>query len=207
MYSTLTEQVAATHRGNLLREAETARLAARARARRRGMRARVRLRPLGPADIDHLSALFDRLSPRSRHLRYLSPVPTLPEHQLRQLADIDHRHHEAIGAFQAGILVGAAHYVRSRDDPAQADISIEVADSHQRRGLGTRLVRELARRARQRGITRFTAVALSGNTAVPALLRRLGWPVAAGFAGPELDIVITLPGLTRQPGVTVAGHA
>lgn len=166
----------------------TARVAGAQRAR-----SPVRLRPLGPDDLDHLAELFGRLSPRSRYLRYLAPVPVLPQGQLRQLASIDHRHHEAVGAFQAGSLVGAAHFVRSRHDPAQADISVEVADSHQRRGVGTRLVRELSRRAREQGITRFTAVALGGNHAVLALLRGLGWPVAVGFAGPEVDIEVTLP--------------
>lgn len=153
----------------------------------------VRLRPMGPDDIDHLAALFDRLSPRSRYLRYFASVPALPKGLLRQLASIDHCHHEAIGAFEGGALVGAAHYVRSRDDPAEADISVEVADSHQRRGVGARLVEELSRRARVRHITRFTAVALSENGAVLALLRRLGWPVVFGRSGPELLITVTLP--------------
>jgi hypothetical protein len=43
---------------------------------------RLRVRPLGPADRDRLTALFARLSPESRYRRFLSPKPELMPREL-----------------------------------------------------------------------------------------------------------------------------
>ena len=59
------------------------------------------IRPLDPRDAHHLADLFGRLSPTSRHLRYLTPMSTLPASHLRHLAAVDHQAHEAVGAFEA----------------------------------------------------------------------------------------------------------
>ena len=81
---------------------------------------RLTIRALEPADVDHLRALFERLSPRSRWLRYLAPVRSLTTSALRRLASIDHEVHEALGAFDEGELVGVAHYFRDAREPGSA---------------------------------------------------------------------------------------
>jgi len=150
------------------------------------------IRPLDPRDAHHLADLFGRLSPTSRHLRYLTPMSTLPEGHLRHLAAVDHQAHEAVGAFEAGELVGAAHYFRSREEPRHAEIAVEVADVHQQHGLGRRLLVELARRARDRGITHFTAIALAENPGVRGMLRQPRWPTTTHFDGAEIFLVMHL---------------
>jgi GNAT superfamily N-acetyltransferase len=154
------------------------------------------LRALTAADREHVVALFELLSPRSRYLRYLAPVRSLSDRVQRRLVAIDHTSHEAVGAFQGGVLVGVAHWFRSATDPAEAEISIEVADSHQRRGIGRRLVGDLAQRARDRGIARFTATVLRENTAAIGLMRSIDRAAALRFAGPELTVAIDLAHVT-----------
>lgn len=150
------------------------------------------IRPLDPRDAPHLADLFGRLSPTSRHLRYLTPMSTLPPGHLRHLAAVDHQAHEAVGAFEAGELVGAAHYFRSREEPGRAEIAVEVADVHQRHGLGRRLLVELARLARDRGITHFTAIALAENPGVRGLLRHPRWPTTTRTDGSEIVLIMRL---------------
>ena len=150
------------------------------------------IRVLDPSDRGHLAALFERLSARSRYLRYLAPVHSLPERNLRRLASIDHERHEAVGAFEAGALVGVAHYFRDADRPTQAEIAVEVADGHQQRGIGSSLLRELARLAQERGIRQFVATALQENRAVLQLLHRGDWPADVCPEGSELNIVLNL---------------
>jgi GNAT superfamily N-acetyltransferase len=188
-------------------DAETARLArqirrgrivdaaAAAEARPSG----VVTRALEPEDAEHLRALFGRLSERSRWLRYLAPLRKLSEPALRRLASVDHDSHEALGAFEEGELVGVAHYFRDRAEPAYAEISVEVADSHQRRGIGPRLLNELAVLARERGITAFKATALRENRGVLSMVHNSDWPKVVTPAGPELDIALTLPDITPVP--------
>ena len=150
------------------------------------------IRPLDPRDAHHLADLFGRLSPTSRYLRYLTPMSTLPSGHLRHLAAVDHQAHEAVGAFEAGELVGAAHYFRSREEPTRAEIAVEVADLHQQHGLGRRLLVELARLARDRGITHFTAIALAENPAVRGMLRQPRWPTTTHTDGTEIVLMMRL---------------
>ena len=150
------------------------------------------IRPLDPRDAHRLADLFGRLSPTSRHLRYLTPISVLPAGHLRHLAAVDHQAHEAVGAFEAGDLVGAAHYFRSPEEPTRAEIAVEVADVHQRQGLGRLLLVELARLARDRGITHFTAIALAENPGVRGMLRQPRWPTTTRTDGTEMVLVMRL---------------
>jgi GNAT superfamily N-acetyltransferase len=147
--------------------------------------------------------LSGRLSKRSRLLHYLAPVQTVSEQMLRRLAAIDHECHEALGAFDEGELIAVAHYFRYETDPARAEISVEVADSHQRRGIGQRLMNDLARLARERGITEFNATASLENRGVLAMVHNSQWPSQVRRSGPELDIAVTLP----EPRVEAVGQA
>jgi GNAT superfamily N-acetyltransferase len=182
------------HRAQLLEEAHKHRLVSEAAAGRRAYRRAqpLRVRVLEAADERRLAALFDMLSPRSRYLRYLAPIRVLSPRGMRQLASIDHDQHEAVGAFDGDLLVGAAHYVRAPDEPATAEFSVEVADSYQCGGVGTRLVRELARIAETRGITRLTATTLMINPAIIPLGERVGLPVQFQARGHQLELSIML---------------
>lgn len=153
---------------------------------------RVAVRPLEPADGEHLADLFDRLSPRSRYLRFFTSTASLPPWVLRHLSAIDHDRHEAVGVFDGDVLVGVAHWFRTAEAGAEADIAVEVADDHQHHGLGRCLLRVLADRARRQGITRFTATTLTENAAVRALLRSSGWPLESRLDGPQLHYGIEL---------------
>jgi RimJ/RimL family protein N-acetyltransferase len=137
---------------------------------------RVLVRQVQAADAPLLADGFARLSDRSRRMRFLTRKDQLTAAELRYLTDIDHHHHEALGALSRhdGRGVGVARYVRDTGDPSAAEIAITVVDQWQGRGLGTVLLAQLTARARQAGIGRFTALAAAGNTAVAALLRGAG---------------------------------
>lgn len=150
-------------------------------------------RVLDPSDIEGMAALFAGLSSRSRYLRFMSPIRTVSARTLAYLAAIDHERHEAVGAFEDGVLVGAAHYFRSATDPTSAEIAAEVADRYQRTGVGSRLLCELGRIARQRGITRFDARVLFENTAAVSWVRGSGWRAATTLDGPEIAVALAIP--------------
>ena len=172
MHPFIIEGLVDDHHARLRNDAENNRLLRDARS----ANLRVDMRVLGPSDADHIAHLFDRLSARSRFLRFMSPIRTLSAQVLHDLLDIDHQNHEAIGAFDKGALVGAAHYFRSVAEPQHAEVAAEVSDRYQRRGIGTCLLRELAAIAHRRGITQLHADLVGDNTAALALLRKSGWP-------------------------------
>jgi GNAT superfamily N-acetyltransferase len=200
MYASLGSDLVTARRDRFIAAAQASRSAKQARLLSAATPADAERMPLGvcirvlePADIGQIRALFERLSLRSRQLRFLAPVRTLSEQWLRTLASIDHVNHEALGAFDDGQMIGSAHYVREQADPLRAEISVEVADSHQRRGIGPRLLNDLALLARSRGIAQFYATALRENAGVVAMLRSSDWPSEVSYAGQELEIALTLP--------------
>jgi RimJ/RimL family protein N-acetyltransferase len=118
---------------------------------------------------------FARLSARSRQLRFLSPKQELSPAELHYFTDVDHHHHEALGALDHadGRGVGIARYIRDADDPQAAEIAVTIIDDWQGRGLGTELVVRLSERARSEGIRRFTALVGADNPAMAGLLRNV----------------------------------
>ena len=151
------------------------------------------LRCLTPADAHHMEDLLERLSPHSRYLRYLRLVRSFTPAEIARFVD-DGPAHLAVGVFDGDVLVGAAQYFRSSKHRDQAEIAVEVADSHQRHGLGGQLVRELSLLAAGDGITHFTATVLAQNPAVLELMRHSGWRILTTQDGPYVDVIVTLPG-------------
>ena len=74
--------------------------------------ARLRVRPIDPADRDPLAEAFARLSDQSRHRRFLAPKPRLTTRELEYLTDVDHVTHEALVAIDenTGQIVGVGRY-------------------------------------------------------------------------------------------------
>ncbi|HET9103382.1 MAG TPA: GNAT family N-acetyltransferase [Solirubrobacteraceae bacterium] len=134
------------------------------------------IRPITPQDKQALLRGFERLGEASRYRRFLSPHQRLSDAELRYFTEVDHHDHEALVAIDPVTTegVGVARYVRSRDDPARAELAVAVVDDWQRRGVGTRLIMALADRARQEGITAFTAIVLADNEMMLNLAGELG---------------------------------
>lgn len=143
----------------------------------------VLMRPIEPGDRECLRDGMRRLSPESARYRFLSPVSRLSEVQLRYLTEIDYRDHMAWVAFDVGgpgpLGIGVARYIRLADAPATAEMAITVVDSHQGRGLGSRLFSLLAGSAVRNGIDTIIAEVLRENTAALKVLRALGGEVTA----------------------------
>lgn len=134
------------------------------------------IRPISPDDKHALVDGFERLSQESRYRRFLAPQTRLSGAELRYLTEVDHHDHEALVAVDplTGEGVGIARYVRSRRDRAVAELAIAVVDDWQGIGVGTRLLKALADRARQEGICAFRGLVLADNDVMLSLARELG---------------------------------
>jgi GNAT superfamily N-acetyltransferase len=168
----------------------------------------VEIRPIEPDDKRALRDGFERLSERSRYRRFLAPHGTLSTEELRYFTEVDHHDHEALVAIDpvSGEGVGVARYVRSREDPARAEMAVAVLDDWQGKGVGSRLVMELAKRARREGITGFTALLLAQNNEMLGLLRELGDVHVLETDLGTVNVTVDLPerGLGRIPGLVRA---
>ena len=87
--------------------------------------------------------------------------------------------------------MGLARFVRDEDAP-EAEIAFEVVDEWQGRGIGRRLVAELARLAREQGILRLRADVDRSNGPALALVRSLGDVVSQRPEGAAVELVVRL---------------
>jgi RimJ/RimL family protein N-acetyltransferase len=156
-----------------------------------------------PADAPILADGFARLSAESRRLRFLTVKPSLSDSELRYLTEVDGHHHEALGAIDpaTGQGIGVARFVRDEHDPSRAEVAVTVADEWQRRGVGKLLLARIADRAREEGMTRFTALVSTDNRGMQRLLESLDAPaqltrIRGSVA--EYEIVLASRGLGSQ---------
>ncbi|MGH3079359.1 MAG: GNAT family N-acetyltransferase [Gaiellaceae bacterium] len=150
----------------------------------------LRLRPPRREDERQLVEFFGALSERSLYLRFHG-FPSLGPELVEQLLDPDWVEHGALlGTFAENgreVVVAVGNYERLRD-PAAAEAAFAVADPFQRRGIGTRLVEQLADRAGRQGIDRFVAEVLADNRDMLGVFEGLGFELTRELAGGEIEI-------------------
>lgn len=164
---------------------------------------RVRIRQGGSSDRELLRRGFERLSPESRYRRFLTPMPELTEDVLRYLTEIDHHDHESMIALEeeTGEGLGVARYVRDPDRPEAAEVAVTVIDDWQGRGLGTLLLEVISARAREDGITTFTALMLATNKEMMDLFNRLDPVRITDQAAGTVEIEVSIPPVGVAPGL------
>jgi RimJ/RimL family protein N-acetyltransferase len=135
------------------------------------------IRPIRADDKRMLENGLRHLSAESVQRRFLTPKRSFSRAELRYLTEVDGRDHVALVAEYPGDpvrrLIAVARFVRLHDDPETAEAAIVVADDWQGRRLGSLLAEELAARARELGVRRFTATTGSDNVPAHRLLARL----------------------------------
>ena len=129
----------------------------------------IKIRPLRSGESEVVQAVFDRLGPRSRLLRFGGAKNVLLPGELESLSRVDATHHVLV-AYIDREPVGIARLVRDGD---VAEVAYAVVDEWQGRGVGTVLVDRLAEDARAAGIERFVAEVRPDNAPSLALARRL----------------------------------
>ncbi|MBX3613253.1 MAG: GNAT family N-acetyltransferase [Burkholderiaceae bacterium] len=145
----------------------------------------VTIRPVLPQDAELAQRFVAGLSLETRYRRFQMGVGMLPPRLLRHLTEIDYAAHLALLAGvvdESGdeIQVADARYVVDADavpwpdGEGDADFALVVADGWQGVGLGSELMRRMARAARSRGLARLHGEVLSTNMPMLDLLRRFG---------------------------------
>ena len=136
----------------------------------------IRLGRLARGDAAAVTEVFDAMSPRSRQLRFLSPVPRLTPSTLAYLVDVDGRRHIAVAAWRGQRCVGIARAVvpSTASSRATAEVAVAVVDAEHGKGVGRRLLQRLTEEAEAVGIASFEAYVDPANRPARGLLRQFG---------------------------------
>ncbi len=137
--------------------------------------ATVRLRPILPDDAPGLQSLISRMGRESIYHRFFRIKTTLTADELAYFTQLNYSDRMAFVAIHEGQIVGVGRYDRSKEDPRVAEVAFAMADAHQGRGIGTRLLEQLTDYAREHGIEAFRAFVLADNHAMIRVFRNAGY--------------------------------
>ncbi|MDH3499253.1 MAG: GNAT family N-acetyltransferase [Acidimicrobiia bacterium] len=159
---------------------------------------RILVRPIVPADRAALQAGLERLSPRSRYLRFFSEVERLSARELEYLTDVDYKDHfawvamDADGARETPDGVGVGRYIRLEPGSSVAEAAVAVVDAWQRRGVGRVLMALLAQSAVEHGINTLRAYVVAENAELVERLQRVSVEMTERDGLYELDVRLPL---------------
>jgi acetyltransferase len=139
---------------------------------------RLRVRAIRPEDADAERAFVAGLSDESRYTRFMHHLQELTPQMLARFTQVDYDRELALialhGKAAAEKIVAVARYVANPDGES-AEFAVVVADAWQGRGLAKAVMRMLIACAKTRGFLRLDGVILASNTAMLALMARLGF--------------------------------
>ncbi len=166
---------------------------------------RMTFRPIKVTDEEMMRDLFYRLSEQTVYLRFFRSLRSMPHRDLMHFVHVDYSDEMAIVGVvedpekperEQIICVGRYFLNRAMN---VAEVSYLVRDDYQRRGIGTFLVRYVARIARENGIEGFVAEILSDNIPAMRVLSKLGFPVETTLSGGNYQLRVSF-GHARAEG-------
>jgi GNAT superfamily N-acetyltransferase len=151
----------------------------------------VRIRPIRTDDRVELSAFYAGLSPESRYARFHAVSRGIGDAAVGLLCGPDHEHREGFVAVPVDLDRGGPRIIGHLClDPAgpSIEMAVAVADEWQGHGIGKALLGAAVEWARNHGIDRLQASALSTNSAVLGLIASVGRPVLE--SSPSAGVVV-----------------
>ena len=163
----------------------------------------LRLRSPRSDDADALLGFFSALSERSFYLRFHGS-PTVRASLVEPFLAPDWVERGALVGTLAGgdgeHIVALASYARLRD-PTTAEVAFTVADDQQGRGIGTRMLEQLAQRAAAVGIERFVAEVMGENAAMMRVFEDAGFGVSRALDHGTFEVTFPI-----EPTDAYRGH-
>ena len=145
----------------------------------------LRLRPPHAADRGAVVEFFARLSDRSRYLRFHG-IRCVDGDLVDRFLEDGNDVGSLIGTLERQI-VALASFARL-DGGDTAEMAFAVSDDEQGRGIGTRLLEQLAIRARTMGIERFVADVMADNRRAIGVFADAGFKLSQRLEGGELEL-------------------
>lgn len=137
----------------------------------------VLIRPLSEKDRDREYAFIQRLSPESRHMRFLAQISEPGGPLLDQLMNTDGKQRMAYVALAHDngqlIEIGVSRYAATGEH--ECECAVTVADEWKHLGLGTLLMEHLIKAARRNGFHLMYSIDAASNVPMRDLARALGF--------------------------------
>jgi acyl-CoA hydrolase len=155
-------------------------------------------RPVKPTDDQALSEMLYSLSETSVRSRYMTRTVKFPHKDVQQLTNIDYYQNLSIVGTVPCVsgekIVAIAQYFLDPKTQA-AEVAFLVQDEWQKKGMGTFLLEDLSKIAKQRGVKRFYAKVLPVNKGMLTVFYNSGYKINTEFDGEVYSIMYDLTDL------------
>jgi acyl-CoA hydrolase/GNAT superfamily N-acetyltransferase len=147
---------------------------------------KIKFRPIHPTDSGKMKDLFYKLSEGTIYYRFGWQMKRLPQKQIQDFVYIDHRNEVAIvgtvpEATGEEIIAFAGYYLDKKSN--RAEVALVVLDSWQNKGIGSFMIKYLARIAQKDGIRGFTAEIHTTNKTMQTVMHKLNGKVESVLGG------------------------
>ncbi len=152
----------------------------------------VTLRPIECTDQAKLKEFFKALSPASVNFRFLEIIKELPNETFERYCNLDYNQEIAIVALPGGggKIIAVARLIINLKD-SRGEFALVIADAWQGIGLGTELLGELIRIARDYELGELYCVLSSDNYRMIGLVEKFGLKVKS-TDGDTLEMTLKL---------------
>ena len=157
------------------------------------------IRPIQLNDKKRLIDLFNHLSPESRYLRFAHVISQLPNDFLENILHLDYKKEMVLVAVlqsqdESEEIIGVSRYI-TLPHQSICEFSLSVSDSHTAHGIGTQLMLDLIRHAKENGLQEMVGYVLAINPKMLHLVTDLGFKIATIDKDPDFKTV----SLSLQP--------
>ena len=136
------------------------------------------LRHIAPTDAAREQAFVHGLSAQSSYLRFHGTIKDLSKKDLKKFTEPDSRNAVALIVLLSGESgeeeIGVARYVID-PDRANCEFAIVVADTWQKRGIGTRLMNALISHLQVSGVKQITGSVIKSNSGMRNFMKQMGF--------------------------------
>jgi len=151
----------------------------------------VRLRAAGPQDEAAYLRAFDRLSPRTRYMRFMRIVREPNREALRKvLASFPERGFAIVATVGSGDSIEIVGSALCMIEPGSVscEFAMTVADEYAGAGLGRLLLSSLVEAAKRRELEEITGFVLAANEPMLRLATRMGFTIEVDRDDPSARV-------------------
>ena len=157
----------------------------------------IKIRAIRPADKAGIVDAFGKLDPESFYTRFFRAKGSLSDQELKAATEVDFENVVAlVVTVESGgkeTIVGGGRYV-AFDLPSarSAEVAFLVEEDYHGLGIARRILKHLARIAREKGVSQFEAEVLPQNKAMLAVFLRSGLPMKQSQAEGVFHVTLSL---------------
>jgi len=157
----------------------------------------VGIRAIRPADKAGIIEAFGKLDPGSVYSRFFRAKGTLSEQELKAATEVDFENVVAlVVTIESGgkeAMIGGGRYIAlGLPNEHSAEIAFAVEEDYHGLGIAGRVLKHLARIAREKGMSQFEAEVLPHNKAMLAVFLRSGLPMKQTQAEGVIHVTLSL---------------